>query len=162
MQCQLPRMGKGQEVSAGGNWALTVFYKHCVEGVLLYTPQRNYKCSFTSGAPGPQTLSPHWMLLPSIDIGSTWSLDGACWAPLLVNTPAERLLEHMLSPLPLCGHRSVTPGANIALREKRTEINLQVVHNFRKMPFPNHVRIMISPVPSQPGGWQCVSERKVL
>lgn len=50
------------------------------EGVLLYTPQRGHIRSFTSGAPGLRTLSPHWTWLPSIHI--SWSLDGACWAPL--------------------------------------------------------------------------------
>ena len=53
------------------------------EGVLLYAPQRWHIRSFTSGAPGLRILSPHRTWWPSIDTGSAWSLDGACWAPLL-------------------------------------------------------------------------------
>lgn len=53
------------------------------EEVLLYISQRGHICSFTSRAPGPRTLSPHWTWLPSVDIGSAQNLDGACWAPLL-------------------------------------------------------------------------------
>lgn len=49
----------------------------------LYALQRGHILSFTSGAPALQTLSPHWTWLPSVDIGSTQSLDGACWASLL-------------------------------------------------------------------------------
>lgn len=74
--------GRGRRrlpVTTGLSWCFT---NTMGEGVLLCALQRWHISSFTSGAPGLRTLSPHWTWWPSINTGSTWGLDRACWAHL--------------------------------------------------------------------------------
>lgn len=119
------------------------------EGVLLYHLQRWHLRSFPSGAPGLWSVSPRWVWWPSISTGSTWSLDRACWAPLLpfCLSLCREAPGIVLSPLVW----SITCGGNIPLRNKGWRVTGGKC-DFRRMPFPNYMRIMISPVPYLAGG----------
>lgn len=75
--------GRGRRCLPARTGLSWCFRNTIVEGVLLYTPQGQHIHSFISGALGLWTLFPLWTQQPSINMWSTWSLTGACWAPLL-------------------------------------------------------------------------------
>lgn len=143
-----PRLGKGQKMSAGENWALIVFHKHYGGRSSAFLPAEiTYMVLHLRSTRTVVCLSllgmVVWCQVSALEAPGAWTDPAGLLSFPFALASARRLLAQ-------CCHHQCGYGPSLVMVTSRWEAKdgewQEAPHSFRQMPFPSYMCIMVSPV----------------